>query len=84
MSLFLTVSLFVPLVFFVLFTLGILVLKPEDVEKKKRERIDSVLHDLSDEDLLRLRHRLTDGTINNASLEEALIGEDGELLRERR
>jgi hypothetical protein len=55
-----------------------------NLEKRKRERLDSVLRDLSDADLLRLRQRLTDGTINNASLEEALIGEDGELLRERR
>jgi hypothetical protein len=55
-----------------------------NLEKRKRDRIDSVLRDLSDEDLLRLRHRLLDGTINDERLEEALVGEDGELLRERR
>jgi hypothetical protein len=53
------------------------------LEKRKRDRIDSVLRDLSDEDLLRLRQRLNDGIINDDSLEEQLIGEDGELLRER-
>jgi hypothetical protein len=53
-------------------------------EKRKRERLDSVLRDLSDEDLLRLKERLMNGSINAVSLEEALIGEDGELLRERR
>jgi hypothetical protein len=54
------------------------------LEKRKRDRLDSVLRDLSDADLLRLRQRLTDGTINNASLEDAIVGENGELLRERR
>jgi hypothetical protein len=50
------------------------------LEKRKRERLDSVLRDLSDADLLRLRQRLNDGTINDDALEEGLIGEDGELL----
>jgi hypothetical protein len=50
------------------------------VEKRKRDRLDSVLRDLSDADLLHLRQRLNDGTINDDSLEEELIGEDGELL----
>lgn len=50
------------------------------LEKRKRENIDSVLRDLSDEDLLRLRRRLLDGTIKDYALEEALVGEDGELL----
>jgi hypothetical protein len=54
------------------------------LEKRKRERLDTVLRDLSDDDLLRLKKRLMDGTVNDDSLEEALIGEDGELLRERR
>lgn len=59
--------------------------KEESLEKRKREHIDSVLRDLSDEDLLRLRRRLLDGTINDDTLEEALVGEDGEMLyRERR
>src|SRR5688500_12239523 len=59
-------------------------LKLETVEKAKRDRIDSVLRDLSNEDLVRLKERLTNGTINDERLEEALVGEDGELLRERR
>jgi hypothetical protein len=50
------------------------------IEKRKRDRLDTVLHDLSDADLLRLRQRLNDGTINDDALEEHLIGEDGELL----
>jgi hypothetical protein len=49
------------------------------IEKRKRDRLDSVLRDLSDVDLLSLRQRLNDGTVNDDSLEEALIGEDGEL-----
>jgi hypothetical protein len=50
------------------------------LEKRKRDRLDSVLRDLSDADLLRLRQRLLDGTVNDDSLEEHLVGEDGELL----
>ena len=34
-------------------------------EKRKRDRIDSVLRDLSDDDLIRLRQRLQNGTIND-------------------
>jgi hypothetical protein len=58
--------------------------KEVGVEKKKREHIDSVLRDLSDEDLLRLRRRLLDGTINDERLEDALVGEDGEIVYEGR
>lgn len=50
------------------------------LEKRKRERIDSVLRDLSDDDLLRLRERLVDGTVGDDMLEEQLIGDDGELM----
>jgi hypothetical protein len=50
------------------------------IEKRKRDRLDTVLRDLSDADLLRLRQRLLDGTINDDALEDHLIGEDGELL----
>ena len=56
----------------------------KNVEKRKRERIDSVLRDLSDEDLLRLRRRLLDGTVSDSHLEDALIGEDGELVYEEK
>jgi hypothetical protein len=58
--------------------------KQEDsIEKKKRDRLDSVLHDLSDEDLLQLKKRLSSGMIDDELLEERIVGEDGELLRER-
>src|SRR5690349_10872106 len=36
-----------------------------ETEKRKRERLDSVLRDLSDEDLMRLKERLLDGTVND-------------------
>ena len=57
--------------------------KREELEKRKRDRLDAVLRDLSDEDLLRLRRRLLDGTINDERLENALVGEDGELMNGR-
>lgn len=50
------------------------------LEKRKRKRIDSVLRDLSDDDLLRLRERLIDGSVNDDMLQEQLIGDDGELM----
>ena len=49
-------------------------------EKRKRERIDTVLRDLSDDDLLRLRERLTDGVINEDVLYDRFVGDDGELV----
>lgn len=55
-------------------------LSAEDVEKRKRERIDSVLRDLSDDDLLRIRERLVSGTINDEMLYEQMVGDDGELM----
>jgi hypothetical protein len=55
------------------------VIENTSLEKRKRERLDTVLHDLSDDDLLRLKKRLMDGTINDERLEDALMGEDGEL-----
>ena len=53
----------------------------EDVEKRKRERIDSVLRDLSNEDLLVLQQRLQDGNIDDDLLYEHIVGDDGELIR---
>lgn len=50
------------------------------LEKRKRERIDSVLRELSDEDLMRLKQRLIDGTINDEMIEQQIVGEDGELM----
>ena len=54
-------------------------LSVEEIEKRKRERIDSVLRDFSNEDLLRLKERLNDGTLNDELLYKAIIGDDGEL-----
>ena len=50
----------------------------DTMEKRKRERIDTVLRDLSDDDLHRLRARLS--TMDDDDLEEQLLGDDGELL----
>ncbi len=51
----------------------------EQQEKRKRERIDTVLRDLSDDDLLRLRERLSDGVIDEDILYNRFVGDDGEL-----
>ncbi len=57
--------------------------KDEDAEqsseKRKRERLDTVLRDLSDEDLVRLKRRLEDGVIDDDVLYEQMVGGDGEL-----
>jgi uncharacterized membrane protein len=55
-------------------------LSSEEIEKRKRERIDTVLRDLSDDDLLRLRERLVDGSVNDEFLYEQIVGDDGELM----
>ncbi|MEL6407130.1 MAG: hypothetical protein AAFR81_22345 [Chloroflexota bacterium] len=54
----------------------------EAQEKRKRERIDRVLRDMSTEDLEVLKQRLADGLIDDAILEERIvgIGDDGELI----
>lgn len=49
-----------------------------DTEKRKRERLDNVLRDLSDEDLVRLKQRLQDGAIDDNMLYERMLGDDGE------
>jgi len=49
-------------------------------EKRKRERIDTVLRDLSDDDLVLLRQRLQDGTIDEDVLFDRMVGDDGELV----
>lgn len=50
-------------------------------EKVKRERLDSVLRDLSDEELLALKNRLSDGTIDDDLLYEHMtLSDDGELI----
>jgi hypothetical protein len=54
-----------------------------DSEKRKRERLDSVLRDLSDEDLMRLKERLMDGTVDDEVLYDRIVGDDGELQYKR-
>jgi hypothetical protein len=51
-----------------------------EIEKRKRDRIDAVLRNLSDADLERLKERLADGTVNDENLYNELVGDDGELL----
>lgn len=51
----------------------------EEQEKRKRERLDNVLRDLSSDELIRLKQRLTDGSIDDNILYEQMIGDDGEL-----
>lgn len=55
-------------------------LSDEEIEKRKRERLDEVLRDLSSEDLLRLKERLSDGTFDDEMLHKYIIGDDGELV----
>ena len=52
----------------------------DEIEKRKRDRLDAVLRDLSDEDLQRLKRRLSDGTVDDSKLYQHLIGDDGELV----
>lgn len=49
-------------------------------EKAKRDRLDAVLRDLSDDDLMRLRDRIQNGTVDDDVLYRRLTGDDGELL----
>jgi len=51
-------------------------------EKRKRERLDNVLRDLSNEDLVRLKHRLQEGSIDDGVLYDRLIGDDGEIINQ--
>lgn len=55
--------------------------KESSTEKRKRERIDTVLRDLSDDDLMLLRQRLQDGTIDEDVLYDHMVGDDGELIQ---
>jgi hypothetical protein len=51
----------------------------KSLEKSKRQRIDTMLRDMSDEDLLELKQRLSTGSINEENILDYL-GEDGELV----
>jgi hypothetical protein len=54
------------------------------VEKRKREKIDSVLYDLSDEELMSLKERLLEGELDEDVLHKAIMHDDGEILRGKR
>ena len=51
----------------------------EQAEKRKRSRVDSVLSDLSDEDLRHLRERLTDSEMADNRIFDH-VSDDGELV----
>ena len=51
----------------------------EDIGKLKRQRIDTMLQDMSDDELLELKKRLSDGDYNEESLLE-YVSDDGELV----
>ncbi|MGB7338496.1 MAG: hypothetical protein WBC91_06350 [Phototrophicaceae bacterium] len=53
----------------------------QQTEKRKRQALDDVLRDLSDDDLVRLRQRLSDGSIDDEILYDQLVGDDGESIR---
>ena len=55
----------------------------EEIEKRKRDRLDAVLRELSDEDLHHLRKRLSVGDIDDEALYDMMIGDDGELIQRR-
>lgn len=50
-------------------------------EKAKRERIDGVLRDLSNEELIALKQRLSDGTVDDEMLYQRMtLSDDGEIV----
>ena len=49
------------------------------LEKSKRERIDTMLRDMSDTELLELKQRLSIGNLSDDAILDYL-GEDGELV----
>jgi hypothetical protein len=49
------------------------------VEKSKRERIDNMLRDMSDEELVELKQRLSTGNLSEENILDYL-GSDGELV----
>ena len=51
----------------------------EQAEKRKRNRVDSVLNDLSDDDLRRLRDRLSDSEREDERIFDH-VSDDGELV----
>ena len=55
--------------------------RASNTEKRKRQRVDSMLSDMSDDELFELRQRLQDGTYDEDYLYEHVVGDDGELVR---
>lgn len=53
-----------------------------DVTKAKRERIDMMLRDMSDNELFELKQRLMDGTVTDDTLLD-YVSDDGELVFQR-
>lgn len=49
-------------------------------EKRKRERIDTMIRDMSDDELYELRQRLQDGSYDDDSLYDHVVGDDGEIM----
>jgi hypothetical protein len=54
----------------------------EEQDKQKRQRIDSLLSDLSDDDLMELKHRLADLDSGEPPVVD-YVGDDGELVMRR-
>lgn len=52
----------------------------ENQEKRKRERLDNVLRDLSSNDLMSLKQRLMNGSVDDDILYDEMLGDDGELV----
>ena len=50
-----------------------------ELEKAKRQRIDNLLRDMSDDDLVTLKQRLSDGEVSEDTILD-FIGDDGELV----
>jgi membrane protein implicated in regulation of membrane protease activity len=53
-----------------------------NIAKSKRQRIDHMLRDMSDEELVELRQRLATGNLSDDAILDYL-GSDGELLERR-
>lgn len=65
-------------------TFAVFRMKTDDnqVAKSKRQRIDDMLRDMSDEDLFELKQRLSDGSYDEEQILDYLA-DDGELVMRR-
>lgn len=52
----------------------------EPTENRKRDRIDAALHEMSDEELVHLRERISTGEVTDATLYQELFGEEGDRI----